>query len=371
MFWFFVILILVILVLIIFLYSIWKDEELDSQQSNKLDDSYLKETENISYIDSSVFSDDLSDLSIKNEDIIEVKNQLNNTIIGMDGFLNALLVNLFSNGHILVEGLPGLAKTKTIKTLSKIMDFDFKRVQFTPDMMPSDIVGVEIYNQKDGQFYINKGPVFTDILLADEINRTTPKVQSALLEAMEEKQVSIGGYTHEISNPFFVLATQNPVEQEGTYTLPEAQVDRFLFKAIVNYPGKDDESKIISSIENEKNITTEKALDKNKFFEIIKNIENVHVGEDVKDYIARLVTCTRQEDSRVVYGASPRGSISIYKASKVIAFFQNRDYVIHEDVQKIAILALRHRLILSYQAMIEGYTPDQLLIEKLKKVTLE
>ncbi|MEF2175922.1 MAG: MoxR family ATPase [Candidatus Absconditabacteria bacterium] len=361
----------VLIFLLYFLYSLWKDEENiktinleNPKQINPIVDDIKS-----SYVDESVFESGVAKLDIKNELILKLKGEINKSIIGMDDFINSVLIVLLADGHLLVEGVPGLAKTKTIGTLAKALDLKFKRIQFTPDMLPSDIVGVEVFNTKLKEFEVKRGPVFTNILLADEINRTTPKVQSALLESMEERQVSIGGESSILDKPFLVLATQNPIEQEGTYSLPEAQIDRFMMKVLVNYPKQYEEKKILDILEN--NITIEKILTKEQLLEFQSLVKQVTISNQIKDYITRIVDTTRHNNKNLLYGASPRASISLMFASKAVAFLQGRDYVTHEDVQKLVLNVMRHRIILTYEAQVQGYSPDSILLGLLKDVTLE
>ncbi len=363
-------LLVIVFVLVAFLYSIWREE--DEENINlPQNEEEAKKTVKASFLDQKNFGTTLDKLDILNEDISSLKQEINKKIIWVDEFVNITLINIFSNWHLLVEGLPWLAKTKTIETLSQVMDMDFRRIQFTPDMMPGDITWVEIYNTKKQDFETKKWPVFANIVLADEINRTTPKVQSALLEAMQEKKVTISGNTFELPKPFFVLATQNPVEQEWTYTLPEAQVDRFMFKTKLDYPTPEQEKKILDMIETEDSISVQKIININRFFEIMKEIEQVQVSEDIKDYISRLVAATREPMNYVVYGASPRASIALQRASKTVAYFQGRDYVTFEDIQKISLPVLRHRIILSYDASVDWVTSEQILLDTLPRVSLE
>ncbi len=360
----------VLFIVLIVLAFIWNDEDEIINTDNKAKENIVKEIKN-SRLEKSVFSKWLNNFEIKNEKILEIKTELNKKIVWMEDFVNALLINIFAQWHMLVEWVPWLAKTKTITTISDIMDMDSSRIQFTPDMMPSDLIWVEIFNSKTQEFEVKKWPVFTNILLADEINRTTPKVQSALLEAMQEKQVSIWSYTYKLDKPFFVLATQNPIEQEWTYQLPEAQLDRFIFKAIVDYPSLEEETKILNSIQDESKIEVNKVLDKEWYSNIIEEINNVMVSDSIKDYIARLIQSTRSWDSRIYYWASPRWSIALFQWSKVLAYMNNRDYVLHEDVQNIALLALRHRVVLTYDAIIDWNEVDDVLIDVLSTVNLE
>lgn len=360
----------IVLILLVFLYSIWKDEDTNN------DDKILSEWEilhtvKIASLDDKYFRLWIKDIKIINEDFNKLKNELWKKIIWMDEFVNSIIVNILVWWHLLVEWVPWLAKTKTIETLAEILDMDFVRTQFTPDMLPSDIIWVEIYNPKKQEFEVKRWMVFTNIFLADEINRTTPKVQSALLEAMQEKKVSLGGEDFNLPNPFFVLATQNPLEQEWTYPLPEAQIDRFLFKVLVDYPNKIEEKKMLDILEYEQEIKLSKIVTRKKFIEYQKLMNEVVVSQEIKDYITRLVDITRIKDKRVTYGASPRASIGLMFASKALAFLQWREFVIHEDIQRLAVAVMRHRIILSYDAKVDWLTEDQYLLDVLAKVTLE
>lgn len=362
---------IVLLFLIYFLYSLWKDEEnikwIDLENPDLIN-PILKETKE-SFLSESVFESWVSNLEIKNDLILKLKWEINKSIVWMDDFINSVLVVLLADWHLLVEWVPGLAKTKTISTLAKALDLKFKRIQFTPDMLPSDIVWVEVFNTKTKEFEVKKWPVFTNILLADEINRTTPKVQSALLESMEERQVSLGWETSLLDKPFLVLATQNPIEQEWTYSLPEAQVDRFMMKVLVTYPKQYEEKKILDYLEETINI--EKVITKEQLIDFQQLVKQIKVSHQIKDYITRLVEATRWNNKDLIYWASPRASISLMFASKAVAFLQWRDYVIHEDVQKLVLNVMRHRIILNYEAQVDWHTPDSILLWILKNVTLE
>lgn len=310
----------------------------------------------------------LDNLDIKIEEFKKIKSEIHKKIIWLDNLINSILVTLLSNWHLLVEWVPGLAKTKTIETLAKVIDLDFKRIQFTPDMLPADIIWTQIYNQKINDFEIKLWPIFTNILLADEINRTTPKVQSALLEWMQEKKVSIGWKDFTLPNPFFVLATQNPIEQEWTYPLPEAQIDRFLFKVIVDYPKSEEEKKILEVIENEKNIDLERVLTKEEILKVQTDVEKVYLSDKLKDFIVKIIEETRKFDPRIVYWASPRWSIGLMIASKAVAFLKWRDYVELSDIFQVLLNVLRHRVILSYDAKIDNVKADDIIIEKILNV---
>jgi len=301
-----------------------------------------------------------------------IKMEMQKVIVGQDKMTDALLIGLLSDGHILLEGLPGLAKTLAITTLGKIIKADFNRVQFTPDLLPADVIGTLIYNQKKEDFVVKKGPVFANFILADEINRSPAKVQSALLEAMQEKQVTIGGETYPLPQPFLVLATQNPIEQEGTYSLPEAQIDRFMLKVKLEYPNKKDEQiimrqNLLSSFpEPNQVLTTEKILAARQL------VKEVYLDEKIEQYIVDLIFATREPAAKhkqlISFGASPRASISLAKASKAVAFMNRRGFVIPEDVRSIAADVLRHRIGLTYEAEAEEIDTDQIIKDIINNV---
>lgn len=301
-----------------------------------------------------------------------IKIEMSKVIVGQPQMTEALLIGLLSDGHILLEGLPGLAKTLAINTLGKVVNAEFARVQFTPDLLPADVIGTLIYNQKKEEFVVKKGPVFANFILADEINRSPAKVQSALLEAMQEKQVTIGGETYKLPQPFLVLATQNPIEQEGTYPLPEAQVDRFMLKVKLEYPNKTEEQKIMRANllrdfpEPNQVLTTEKILEARKL------VKDIYLDEKIEQYIVDLIFATREpfteHKNLISFGASPRATINLAKAAKAIAFMNRRGYVIPEDVRSVALDVLRHRLGLTYEAEAEEITSDQIIQEIINKV---
>ncbi len=311
----------------------------------------------------------LSDLSEKI--LFEVKR----VIVGQDQFVERVLVALLAQGHLLVEGVPGLAKTLTVKTLARVLTSDFKRIQFTPDLMPSDLVGTRIYNQKTGEFTTWKGPVFTNLLLADEINRAPAKVQSALLEVMEERQVSLGGETFEVPRPFLVMATQNPIETEGTYPLPEAQVDRFLMKVVVTYPSALEEFSIVERMLAPPG-DLRALVDRHQWEALTKEVRQIYVDPLVIDYAVRLVGATRDLGSvglaelapYVSFGASPRGTLHLVAASRALAALRGRDYVVSTDLQHLALDVLRHRLVLSYEALADRVGADEILSRVLGAV---
>jgi len=300
--------------------------------------------------------------------IDKLRSEIQRVIIGQEHMVNSLLIGLLTDGHVLIEGVPGLAKTKTILTLSQVLDLAFKRIQFTPDLLPADLVGTMIYNQGDGKFYPHKGPVFTNILLADEINRAPAKVQSALLEVMQERQVTISDSTYQVPEPFFVLATQNPIEQEGTYPLPEAQVDRFMLKITITYPTQEQELGILSRMEKSDDIAVESVLTAQDILAMKELVKEIYVEEKLKKYIVDIVCCTRKPsaygldmDHLIEYGASPRASIYITRAAKANAFLQERYYITPEDIKEVGLDVLRHRVILSYEAEAEEKTTDALI----------
>jgi MoxR-like ATPase len=308
--------------------------------------------------------------------IEKLKREITKQVIGQTSMIDALLIGLFTNGHILLEGVPGLAKTTTVNAISQALDLEFKRVQFTPDLLPSDIIGAQIYDMKSGDFKIKKGPIFTNLLLADEINRAPAKVQSALLEVMQEKQVTLGDTTYKIESPFLVLATQNPVEQEGAYNLPEAQLDRFMFKIIVGYNTKEDEYEIASKAAFSSFETITKVLDKNDI-EFIKNeVKNVHIDKELEKYIIDIIFATREPENYglenikdyIEFGASPRATIDMFKAVKARAYLRGNDYVSPLDIALCIKDVLRHRIILSYEAMVQDITTDHIIQKILEKI---
>jgi len=311
--------------------------------------------------------------------IQDVFNEVSKVVVDQDYMVTRLLMGLFTHGHILLEGVPGLAKTLTVNTIANVLKLDFKRIQFTPDLLPSDVIGTMIYNQKKTSFEVKKGPIFSNIILADEINRSPAKVQSALLESMQEKQVTIGDNTYKLDIPFLVLATQNPIDQEGTYPLPEAQRDRFMMKLNVDYPSKDEELEIMRRMTNlnfKSNVKT--ILTKKDILSIQNEINNVSLSESIEKYLIEIVFATRNpsliglenEANYILFGASPRASINLVLASKANAFFQNRDYVTPEDVKEIAYDVLNHRIILNYEAEAEGIKTKEIIASILNKIEI-
>ena len=293
--------------------------------------------------------------------------ELKKSIVNQDELVETLIITLLAQGHILIEGLPGIAKTTAIKNLSKLFAMKFSRVQFTPDLLPSDIIGAEIYSMKDGSFFIKKGPIFSDLLLADEINRSPAKVQSALLEAMQERQVTIGEHSYDLKWPFLVMATMNPIEQEGVYSLPEAQLDRFLMKVIVHYPKKiEDEVDILNVFDQQMEF---KKFNLQELKHTIDKIEKVRIEDAIKQYIATIIIKTREHPD-IEIGASPRGSIALLKVAKVVAYLHDRDYIMPSDVIEYIKPVLRHRLKLKFQAQSEGKTEDSIIDEIVKSIDL-
>jgi len=315
----------------------------------------------------------LSEYSTLIERVLE---EIRKVIVGQDEIIQKLLTCLLSSGHILIEGVPGLAKTMIAKTIASVIDCDFSRIQFTPDLLPADILGTMVYNQKTSEFYVKKGPIFSAIVLADEINRAPAKTQSALLEAMQEKQVTIGENSFPLDEIFMVIATQNPIEQHGTYPLPEAQIDRFMMKLKINYPTKKEELEILSLHGSGENINANKVLDKDKLLEIRKVVHSIYMDKKIEEYIVNLVLASRDPISfnipeisdMISYGASPRASIYLKVASKSYALINGRDYVIPDDVQEISYDILRHRIILSYEAQAEEIDTDKIIEMILSKV---
>tara|TARA_B100000963_G_scaffold111678_1_gene97233 strand:+ start:162 stop:1124 length:963 start_codon:yes stop_codon:yes gene_type:complete len=311
--------------------------------------------------------------------IQKVIDEVSKVVVGQDYMIKRLLMGLFTQGHILLEGVPGLAKTLTVNTLSNALKLNFKRIQFTPDLLPSDVIGTMIYNQKKSSFEVKKGPIFSNLILADEINRSPAKVQSALLESMQEKQVTIGEESFKLELPFLVLATQNPIDQEGTYPLPEAQRDRFMMKLNISYPSKEEELKIMQRMSdlNFKN-TVKTVLSKKDINSVQGEINSVSISESIQKYIIELVNATRDPSSvglddisnYISFGASPRASINLSLASKANAFLSNRDYVMPDDIKEVANDVLNHRIILNYEAEAEGVRPESIIRKILEKVEI-
>ncbi|MCA9482797.1 MAG: MoxR family ATPase [Nitrospina sp.] len=303
--------------------------------------------------------------------IEELFREMERVVVGQTYLIERLILSLLTGEHVLVEGVPGLAKTTAVKTLAQTIHASFKRIQFTPDLLPADLIGTQIYQPRTEEFVIKKGPVFANIILADEINRAPAKVQSALLEAMEERQITIGGETFPLESPFMVLATQNPIEQEGTYPLPEAQVDRFMFKLKIGYPSKEEEKKILQRMGSSTNHIprVQAVVDPERVVKVREIIDSLYIDENLQDYIVNLVTATRDPEGHglkalaplIQYGASPRASIYLNRVAKAYAFIKGRGYVVPQDIKTIAPDVLRHRLILSYEAEAENLDSDDIL----------
>lgn len=322
---------------------------------------------------------EIESVKFHQDKIQQVITEVGKVVVGQSYMVNRLLIGLFTGGHILLEGVPGLAKTLTINTLAKVLDLDFHRIQFTPDLLPSDLIGTMIYNQREGNFEVKRGPIFANIILADEINRSPAKVQSALLESMQEKQVTIGDNTYKLDKPFLVLATQNPVEQEGTYPLPEAQVDRFMMKLYVGYLNKEEELEVMRRMSNLSFDTqVSKVLNKEDIFAIKNEINKITISESLERYIIELVFATRnpleyglkEEAEYIQFGVSPRASINLNLAAKAMAYLNGRDFVLPEDIKEIAKDVLNHRIILNYEAEADGVNSRQLVENILKKVAI-
>ena len=303
--------------------------------------------------------------------------EVKKVIVGQDHLLERLIVALLARGHILVEGVPGLAKTMAIKTVADVIGGEFKRIQFTPDLVPADLIGTRIYNQKTGEFNTSLGPVYTNLLLADEINRAPAKVQSALLEVMQEKQVTIGRETHKVPNPFLVLATQNPIETEGTYALPEAQVDRFMLKVLVGYPSPTEEFVIVERMTGAL-IEAQKILTADQLVDLQKKVDQVYVDPALMEYAVKIVTSTRKPkevgegdlERYIMFGASPRASINLILTARALAFVRGRSYALPQDVLDMALDVIRHRLVLSYEALSDNITTDELLTKILDRIPI-
>ncbi len=301
--------------------------------------------------------------------------EIKKVIVGQDHLLERIVVALLARGHLLVEGVPGLAKTLAVKTVAQAISGEFKRIQFTPDLVPADLVGTRIYNQRNGEFQTSLGPVFTNLLLADEINRAPAKVQSALLEVMQERQVTIGRETHRVPDPFLVMATQNPIETEGTYALPEAQVDRFMMKVLITYPSEMDEFVVVERMTGAL-ATVQPVLTTEQLIALQRETDKVFVDPVLMEYVVRLVTATRSPKEYgvpdiakyITYGASPRASINIVLTARALAFMRGRSYVLAQDLADVAVDVLRHRLVLSYEALSDDVTSDTLIAKVMERI---
>ncbi len=308
---------------------------------------------------------------VKEESVFieELLMEINKVIVGQQYMIERLLIGLLANGHILIEGVPGLAKTLAVKTISSAIQTKFQRIQFTPDLLPADLIGTMIYNPKGGDFTVRKGPIFANLILADEINRAPAKVQSALLEAMQERQVTIGDKTFYLDEPFLVLATQNPIEQEGTYPLPEAQVDRFMLKLKITYPDKTEEKQILERMTTGNELKVNPVISPERILKARKIVNQIYVDEKIKNYIVDIVFATREPQAYnlptlknlIAYGASPRASIYLTQTAKAYAFLRGRGYVIPEDIKSIGMDVLRHRIIVTYEAEAEEMTSEDII----------
>jgi MoxR-like ATPase len=306
----------------------------------------------------------------KSRYVKNLTDEIGKIIVGQHYLIERLLIGILANGHILVEGVPGLAKTTAVKTLAQAINTGFQRIQFTPDLLPADLLGTQIYLPKSGDFTVKKGPIFSNIILADEINRAPAKVQSALLEAMQERQVTIGGETFKLEEPFLVMATQNPIEQEGTYPLPEAQVDRFMLKLRVTYPSKSEEKEIMQRIAHRTSIEITHIINPREIMESREVVDQIYIDDKLQDYIVDVVFATRDPkaykidvEGMIAYGASPRASIYLNQASKAYAFLQGRGYVTPQDIKSVGLDVLRHRVLLTYEAEAEELTSDDIVMK--------
>jgi MoxR-like ATPase len=314
---------------------------------------------------------------LKHSELLDrVTSEVRKVLVGQDLMVSRLLIAMLTGGHVLLEGLPGLAKTTAIKALANAIHCKFNRIQFTPDLLPADLIGTMIYNPREGTFGTRKGPIFANLILADEINRAPSKVQSALLEAMQERQVTIGDESYRLEEPFLVLATQNPIEQEGTYPLPEAQVDRFMLKIVVDYPSKTDERKVVDNVLNDVRREVQPVLEPSQLLEIKQTVSAIYMDDKVKDYALDVVSATRRPDEfrlkelkpLIEYGGSPRASINLCLAARANAFLGGRGYVTPQDVKDIAADVLRHRIIVTYEAEAEGLTTSHIVSKILESV---
>ena len=313
-----------------------------------------------------------------NEKIIQLKQELAKAVIGQETMIEGLIIGLLCDGHILIEGVPGLAKTTTINALAKALGLDFKRIQFTPDLLPSDIIGAQIYNPQDHSFSIKKGPLFTNLLLADEINRAPAKVQSALLEVMQERQVTIADETFKIDSPFLVMATQNPIEQEGVYALPEAQLDRFMMKLVVKHNSEKEELEIMRKGASKSFKAVEKVLSLEELHALQKELEEIHIDKELEHYIIQLISATRDPAKfglekiaqNIMFGVSPRASIDLYKAAKAKAFLRGNTFVTPADIGYVIHDVFRHRIVLSYEARAKGVNADEIISKIVETLTI-
>ncbi len=307
--------------------------------------------------------------------IDSVRDEIGKVVVGQEDMVDGLLMGIIAGGHVLLEGVPGLAKTLAVKTMASVLDADFKRIQFTPDLLPADLIGTMVYRHQTGEFIPRKGPVFSNVVLADEINRAPAKVQSALLEAMQERQVTISNSTFSLPKPFFVLATQNPIEQEGTYPLPEAQLDRFLMKLKVEYPSNKEELAILRRMGVQRSINVNSVLNIEMIEELRKTAESIMVDDKIEEYVVNIVAASREKNKLdknyakfIEFGASTRATIALYRCSKIKAMFEGRTFVIPDDIKAVVYNVLRHRIVLSYEAESEDKSADDIIRYLLKDV---
>lgn len=332
-------------------------EELqDNQNQQHEKDSFMQNKLNVSLVQNTTYA---------------IKQEIGKVVVGQNKMLDLLIIALLTNGHVLIEGVPGIAKTLTAKLLAKVIDLDFSRIQFTPDLMPTDVLGTSVFNLKNADFIFNKGPIFSNLILIDEINRAPAKTQAALFEVMEEKQATIDGTTYPMALPFFVMATQNPIEQEGTYRLPEAQLDRFLFRIKIAYPSVEEEIQILnrfkSSFDHTKTIDVDKKVSAKDIQNCLEIIEQVHIKDELIKYIAEIIDNTRNNGD-LTLGASPRASLAILKCAKAQAAINGRDFVTPDDIQAVAFPVLNHRIILNPDKEIEGIKEEEIIQEIIEKI---
>ena len=343
------------------------ENEKINEEENKEKEIAIKQSETIT----PAITEQNADIKFVNDVYEKTKAEIQKVIVGNDDLIQLILAGMFTGGHILLEGVPGVAKTLMAKLIAQCMHIDFKRIQFTPDLMPSDLIGVNVFNLQKSEFTFKKGPIFSNLVLIDEINRSPAKTQAALFEAMEEKQITVDGETFDLKPPFFVVATQNPIEQEGTYKLPEAQLDRFLFKLKVGYPSLEDEINILdrfkNNFSNDKIATVNSVINPSEIQKCHDIIEKIHIKKELIGYIAAIVNETRNNGS-LFLGASPRASMSILKTSKAIAALRGRDFVTPDDIQMVCFPVLNHRIILSPEKEMEGVTIDSVIKEIIKKI---
>lgn len=347
------------------------EENKNMEQNNQLEPSKIQGSDDISKVEESNFLNNTLDTSLVQHSAFAIKNEIAKVVVGQSRMVDLLIIALLTGGHVLIEGVPGIAKTLTAKLLAQALKIDFSRIQFTPDLMPTDVLGTTVFNVKTADFSFNKGPVFTNLLLIDEINRSPAKTQSALFEVMEEKQATIDGKTYPMSLPFFVIATQNPVEQEGTYKLPEAQLDRFLFRVKIDYPSLQEEMSILHRFKNDfsqkQTVQIASVLNADNIFACSAIIEKVHIKDELIEYIAKIIDSTRNNGD-LFLGASPRASLAILKSAKAQAAINGRDFVTPDDIQAVAYPVLNHRIILNPDKEIEGISEEEVIKEIIDKI---